>query len=178
MAWKHLGGMDCGGEPFDVFFLRSCRVIRLAMTSHNGDGLADRVANMFKLLGGRKLLAELDRPLLGGFGQSSQQVFPLPPLSVDGRFLREGAVESREDEIDFHGGNLLLAVLNWMHGEEADGASSATHLSSAHRRVHARIARTLRAMVMTSEPTLTRGGLDQFLRLWGCFTFGSSWRGS
>eukprot|EP00435_Cladocopium_sp_Y103_P020181 s49_g4.t3 len=134
------------------------------MSSHLGDGLAGRVAQAFELLGDRKVLDELDRPLRQGRGQSSQQVFPLPPWSRNGKILRESAVRSQEDEIMYSGGNILLAALNWMHGGEAGASHDVGHLSSAHQRVHARMARTLQALVMTSEPTLTHGGLDQFLR--------------
>lgn len=120
------------GEPFNKFFNRAARSIRLAMSSFSGDGLSRIVQKTFGLLGDRTARAELDRHLKGPRGHSSQQVF-LGVSLVACSF------------------NLLVSVFNWMHGAGHDAEHEVKHLSSAHRRVHARMARTLEAPVSLSS---------------------------
>ena len=60
--------------------------------------------------------------------------------------------------------NLVIAALNWLHGESGRSLRDVTILSAAHRRAHARIVRNLRESVMTDDHILSRGGLNTFLR--------------
>lgn len=163
-AWGRMGGWHSEGEPFVKFFNRAAMSIRLAMSSFCGDELAMMVKATFGLLGDRTKLAELDGPFKGAHGLSSQQVFPLPPWSQNGRILRDQPGLSDSDATLFNGCNLLVSVFNWMHGAGQVALHDVKHLSRAHRRVHARMARTLQALVLTDEPVLTRGGVDAFLR--------------
>ena len=115
-AWKRMGGLLHEGEPFVKFFLRAASSIRLAMSSVSGDGLAGMVRETFGRLDDLAWLKKFNAPLREGKGQSAQQVFPLPPWS------HRGSVVSRplgrgDNEVAMHTGcNLLVAVLNWMHG--------------------------------------------------------------
>ena len=55
----------------------------------------------------------------------------------------------------------MIAALNWLHG----GWSAPPEvLTAAHERVHARMARTLSAVVMADEPVLSPMGLDHVTR--------------
>ena len=53
---------------------------------------------------------------LAEIGLAPESVFPLPPLSVDGRWAAVDSARTLKSQITFHGGNLILDVLNWMHG--------------------------------------------------------------
>ena len=67
-----------------------------------------------------------------------------------------------DDACWYYGGNLVVAALNWLHGEwlvPSDGV-----LTAAHGRVHSRIGDGLGALVMTDEPSLGPVGLDRFTR--------------
>ena len=81
-------------------------------------------------------------------------------MTVDGKLVSDADSRDMQTSLIFHGGNLILDVLNWMHG----GRDTRDVLSSAHRRVHSRVVDGLLAQVLTDEPTLTPQGVDQFLR--------------
>eukprot|EP00435_Cladocopium_sp_Y103_P061330 s896_g23.t1 len=84
-------------------------------------------------------------------------------MSVDGLLLTLDACgEDRFKQCLYYNGNLIVAMLNWMHGGQSGPRDDV--LTAAHRRVHFRIACTLRAQVMTDEPVLTLQGVDDYLR--------------
>ena len=100
----------------------------------------------------------------GGMGRSPAHVFPLPPFSMGGAFVderREGLEPSCPGFA--RGANLVVAALNFLHGGQG-ATGEQTFLSAAHRRVHARIASALEAMVVTDEPLLSGEGLDNYLK--------------
>lgn len=95
---------------------------------------------------------------------AEHQVYPIPPMSVDGRILRHGEAVGDNLQLLLHGGKLVISALNWMHGGQTNAERDVKHLSAAHRRIHARIACVLQGLVLTDEPILSHGGLGQFLR--------------
>ena len=58
-------------------------------------------------------------------------------------------------------GNLIIGVLNYLHGGLEDDISFP---SAAHQRVSSRMEETLRAHVLTDEPILSPMGVDAFLK--------------
>lgn len=78
-------------------------------------------------------------------GVSPAHVFPLTPMSVDGRFMVGRRVRSMLDKLVSSGGNMVVACLNWMHGGQQQRDPPV--LTAAHRRVHSRIGGALEAMV-------------------------------
>ena len=101
-------------------------------------------------------------------GKSPSQVFPLPPLSRSGSLVTGVGDEADVDNLcAYYGGNMVVAALNWMHGERVERFDI---LSAAHGRVHSRIERILRAFVMTDMPILDHEGLDSYLRQTQCYT--------
>ena len=158
-AWLAMGGKRNEVLGFDSFFTRAA----VAM-SRGCSGCVDRstlgvaVQDLLGQLrrGGGKF--KCDGPVKGR-GRAVDRVFPLSPMSSGGRFL--SPVEPG-DRLLFHGGNMVIAVLNWMHGGQK--WHGPLFLSAAHRRVHSRIERALRDLVMTDDPILSSGGLDSFLK--------------
>lgn len=159
-SWKSQGGLQGGGESFVKFFLRACRALRCAMSACGGGGIAGAVQNHFGLLKDWKRLHAMDAPLKEGVGKSSQHFYPLLPMSVGGKILRgsQAGIGGDEAAVLYEGGNAVVASLNWMHGVAGGATSDGLHLSLA------RIAKALQALVLTDEPILSYGGLDQFLR--------------
>lgn len=83
----------------------------------------------------------------GSVGESPTHVFPLPPFCTDGRVVRYrmGNLDDEDDSAIARGVNLVQAVLNELHG---GSHNSATVLTAAHRRVHARLERELHSMMV------------------------------
>lgn len=158
-AWLAMGGKRNEVLGFDSFFTRAA----VAM-SRGCSGCVDRstlgvaVQDLLGQLrrGGGKF--KCDGPVKGR-GRAVDRVFPLSPMSSGGRFL---SPMEPGDRLLFHGGNMVIAVLNWMHGGQK--WHGPLFLSAAHRRVHSRIERALRDLVMTDDPILSSGGLDSFLK--------------
>lgn len=163
-SWQRLGGSSGEVEGFSTFYLRFCRALELAVQAAGQGSLVDCMRRHLGLLSMPRSMDELDSCRDDDGGLADQHVFPIPPMSVDGRFLRRGQVADEYSQMLLHGGNIVISVLNWMHGGQAGAKHDVKRLSAAHRRIHARIARILRGMVLTDEPILSRGGLDQFLR--------------
>ena len=141
----------------------ACKALTDAMrTSSEVSSLGAHVARLHGLLGGMKGMAgfKCEKGEVGG-GKSPATVFPFPPLSCDGKFIGTAGADGVDNGCLLYGGNLLLGVLNWMHGGPGDGQFT---LSAAHRRVHARMVCALRAMVLTDEPILSPSGLDSYTR--------------
>lgn len=109
-------------------------------------------------------MAALDSLSKGEAGMADYQVYPIPPLSVNGRILRYGEVVDEVSQMLLYAGNLVIAALDWMHGGWLGAQREVRRLSAIHRRIRARIVCVLQGMVLTDEPTLSRGGLDQFWR--------------
>eukprot|EP00438_Fugacium_kawagutii_P022366 Skav205216 [mRNA] locus=scaffold400:107012:120315:- [translate_table: standard] len=161
------GAMGPGGHAhggFNSFLLRALAALRVGEGLREDGGFMSVVEEHFSWLGDEACMDRLDSPLKGGRGAAPDQVYPLPPLSVDGKILRLSACASSDDRLLWHSGNLVIAVLNWLHGESKRSTRDVGILSAAHRRVHARIVRTLRESVMTDDPILSRGGLNTFLK--------------
>ena len=112
----------------------------------------------------RDVLMEFSNGLGEGVKHSSSHVFPLPPVSMGGLVVTDGGHGSPEPCTGLvQGANLVIAVLNTLHGGQ-DSQRQRPVLSAAHRRVHARIVCTLEAMVLTDEPLLSGDGLDKYLK--------------
>ena len=141
-----------------------CRALVKLFDSQDADeGFARSVHDTFSILRSPHCLTEFKRggrPLKHHRHVSPAHVFPLLPMSHDSKLLgwsdSSGGVD---DECLFFGGNLVVAALNWLHG----GWSTPPEvLTAAHERVHARIASTLTAVVITDETVLSPLGLDNF----------------
>lgn len=163
-AWQSMGGMACEAEGFACFFLRFMRALESGYAEFGMAGFGGLVQDRLRLLGDVFSMRELERPLKEGRGHSDQQVFPISPMSMNGKFIKRGSGEDLETDVLYHGGNLLVSVLNWMHGGLGEAKHEVGLLSAAHRRIHDRVSGVLRAMVVTDEPILTHGGLDTFLQ--------------
>eukprot|EP00438_Fugacium_kawagutii_P025458 Skav225622 [mRNA] locus=scaffold4894:165489:171342:- [translate_table: standard] len=159
-----MGGNHGEAEAFNVFHLRACRALSQGFAAGGGGALGLCMRRHLSLLAHSGCMDELDSLLKGEVGKADHQVFPIPPMSVDGRILRYGEAADESSQVLLHGGNLVISALNWMHGGQAGAQRKVRRLSAAHRRIHARIACVLQGMVLTDEPTLSHGGLDQFLR--------------
>lgn len=125
--------------------------------------LANHVGQLHKVLGDPLRMSEFDSKYSGaGKGFSPSTVYPLPPLSVGGKFvMKDAAAGDVGEECVFYGGNLMLGILNWLHGGPTEFNSI---LSAAHKRVRTRMVSALRALVMTDESILSSDELDSFLR--------------
>ena len=112
----------------------------------------------------RQVLHEFKRDRGISVRHSPGHVFPLPPFSLGGAVVTDGSAHSPEVCTGLvEGANLVIAVLNDLHRGQ-DGGGAQPLLSAAHRRVHARIACALEAMVLTDEPLLSSEGLDNYLK--------------
>jgi len=156
-----MGGLKDAVEGFDGFFLRSVRALRSCLADFGWTAADDgRYPSVFSILGRLKGMDVFHRSSKGKIGMSPDSVFPLPPVTMSGKLLWSDRDSSMETSLAFHGGNLVLDALNWMHG----GGSIRDELSAAHRRVHSRVVDGLLALVMTDEPILSPQGMDTFLR--------------
>ena len=155
-----MGGARGSPEGFDSFFLRSVRALRICLDQFGWTLHGDSPQSVFAKLGALRGKREFEKSFNGKAGWSPESVFPLPPMTVDGKLVSDADSRDMQTSLIFHGGNLILDVLNWMHG----GRDTRDVLSSAHRRVHSRVVDGLLAQVLTDEPTLTPQGVDQFLR--------------
>lgn len=164
LAWLRMGALSAGDEGFNAFLLRVASALRVGCGSVEEGSLMSVVRAHFAWLGDGACMDGLDRPLKGGGGIAGDQVFPLCPLTVNGKILRFNACCSLDDRALWHLGNLVIAVLNWLHGERGGSLRDVSILTAAHRRVHARIVRTLRESVITDDHVLSRGGLETFLK--------------
>lgn len=159
-AWASMGGLQHEVEGFDSYFQRSVKAMKVALASFSSrsslGGCADQV---FQVASSPQRLYSYKKACSQNHGVSPSHVFPLAPMSFEGSLipLRSGPLEWL-----CLGGNMVVAALNWMHGGPTDAVSAT--LSAAHERSHARIARGLQDMVMTDDPILSKGALDQFLR--------------
>ena len=90
---------------------------------------------------------------------------PLPPYSVNGKIFRvaAGGTMEGDEELLGRGANVVISMLNMLNGSDA-AQPFAGPLRASHRRIHARIGRTLRDLVLTDDPVLSSGGLQEFLR--------------
>ena len=163
-AWQRLGGFVDRGEGFDAFYLRACRALGQGFSAGGGGALGASIRRHLALLAMPSCMDELDSLRKEDVGWADHQVFPIPPMSVDGRILRVGKAVDDSSQMLLHGGNLVISALNWMHGGQVASQREVRRLSAAHRRIHARIACVLQGLVLTDEPILSHGGLDQFLR--------------
>eukprot|EP00435_Cladocopium_sp_Y103_P028744 s806_g7.t1 len=158
-SWAAMGGYRSAEEGFDAFYFRAMVALRNSLAG-NGDQctLGRAVQRLFSLSLASTCKSEFKRPMKGR-GLACDRVFPLAPMSCDGRFLSPDGDGHR---VLYFGGNMIIAALNWLHGGQDWHAPLA--LSAAHRRVHLRIRRALQDQVMTDDPILTKGGLDNFLK--------------
>eukprot|EP00438_Fugacium_kawagutii_P031914 Skav218978 [mRNA] locus=scaffold1532:291483:294850:+ [translate_table: standard] len=164
-AWLSMGGSTLQAGGFEAYFLRAMRALEVGFAAASGgQNLDDRFRSLMVQLGrcgGHGEFKSTGKDV--GCGESPSHVFPLVPMTRDGSFMVWSSAESREGKLCRAGGNMVVACLNWLHGgqHQRDFELVAT---AAHRRVHSRIERALKALVMTDEPVLTQEGLDQFLR--------------
>ena len=158
-AWVAMGGRRNEELGFDTFFIRAAVAVSRGCTGcveKSSLGLAVQdLLGLLKRGGGKFSCAGSVRDS----GRAVDRVFPLSPMSSGGRFL---SPTEPGDRLLFHGGNMVIAVLNWMHGGQK--WHGPLFLSAAHRRVHSRIERALRDQVMTDDPILSSGGLGSFLK--------------
>ncbi len=170
-SWHSMGGFSLQPEGFDVYFLRAMRALEVGVgVLRRGAGLGEQFKHLMKWLANESRHVEFDGSSNGSEGLSPSHVFPLAPMSREGRFLIGGKVQSRLDKLCLSGGNWVVAALNWMHGGRQQGGPPV--VSAAQQRVHSRIESALEALVMTDEPTLSSSGLDQFLRQTQFYTGG------
>lgn len=168
-AWRHLGGGLDESEGFSDFFGKMSRALTQVLTSAMVDHPFSRaVQSTFHVAGSPQCMSEFKKSgskmrYRKQTGVSPQHVFPLPPISKDAQLLESWGMRDNVDDLClYYGGNLVVAALNWMHGECTVQHDAV--LSAAHQRVHSRIGGGLRALVMTDEPTLGPVGLDNFSR--------------
>lgn len=173
-AWQRGGGSSSLEEGFDRFYLRSVVALSASLKTcgwpSNGGSSFQSVFHKLRSLRG---MFEFRKPSSEVVGLAPESVFPLPPLSVDGRWAAVDSARTLKSQITFHGGNLILDVLNnWMHGggEIQDVLSQA---QKTQKRVHSRVLDGLMAQVLTDEPILTPKGVDEFCRQTQSYT-GSS----
>lgn len=162
------GGLD-ESEGFSDFFGKMSRALTQVLTSAMVDHPFSRaVQSTFHVAGSPQCMSEFKKSgskmrYRKQTGVSPQHVFPLPPISKDAQLLESWGMRDNADDLClYYGGNLVVAALNWMHGEWTVQHDAV--LSAAHQRVHSRIEGGLRALVMTDEPTLGPVGLDNFSR--------------
>lgn len=162
--WFKLGGFTSRQEGFNEFFSRMSRALTSVLDDAGGGDLAQCVHSTYSVLRSPQCMREFKfsgRPMKHHRRLSPSNVFPLPPMSKGSKLLSWPSKGALDDECIFYGGNLVVAALNWMHG----GWSTPPEvLTAAHQRVHARLASTLSAVVMTDEPILSPVGLDAFTR--------------
>ncbi len=159
-----MGGFSLQTEGFDAFFFRAMRALEVGFGSSPGRA---GLCGQFQQLKGWLQPSGMHGQFVSssehtGVGRSPSHVFPLAPMSRGGMVLKSWQVKSSLDKLCWAGGNMVVACLNWMHGEQRQGEMPV--VSAAQRRVHSRIERTLEALVMTDEPILSKCGLEQFLR--------------
>ncbi|CAE7221808.1 lon [Symbiodinium sp. CCMP2592] len=135
------GGSICCQGGFGQFYSKVVAGLAKALGGeHRTCPLGAHVARL------RNVLGDCRRSQGKGLKHSPGHVFLLPPLSVGGD------------------SNLVIAILNYyLHGEH-EVVGHRPILSAAHRRVHARLLRTLEAMVLTDEPVMSNEGLDMYLK--------------
>jgi hypothetical protein len=163
-SWYRSGGAVDSEEGFFSFYLRACRALEQGFLAGGQGPLADSVRRYLGLLGAAECMDELDKPRGNERGLADHQIFPIPPMSCNGRLVRRGEAAGDYTDLLLHGGNLVISIFNWMHGGQAQSSRDVRRLSAAHKRIHARIARVLQDLVMTDDPILSHGGLDSFLR--------------
>lgn len=171
-AWYSLGGHLLGACTFQRYYSVMTKALTICLNQRGDAGslhscmwLLQRTLKLpslmreFKYSGGPKGRNQ---------GKSPSQVFPLPPLSRSGSLVTGVGDEADVDNLcAYYGGNMVVAALNWMHGERVERFDI---LSAAHGRVHSRIERILRAFVMTDMPILDHEVLVSYLRQTQCYT--------
>lgn len=165
-AWSRLGGGHSECEGFNSFFGRAMEalvgVFRRPGRASEANGLSSRVSHIFdRLHGYGKRDGTLNSYHRTAVGSSPDRVFPLSPLSKGGRFWTQVQAQPCDDRAVWCGGNLIIGVLNYLHGGLEDDISFP---SAAHQRVSSRMEETLRAHVLTDEPILSPMGVDAFLK--------------
>ena len=165
--WFALGGATAGKAGFNDFYRLVGRVLVRTLNSRwLGLDLASEVHRLFSILARPSCMAEFKTGKSSKRGLpmgSPAHVFPLPPMSYKGRILSLDACgEDVFLQCLYYNGNMIVAVLNWLHGGRWDNHEGI--LSAAHCRVHGNIAGILEAQVMTDEPLLSFDEVDKYLR--------------
>ena len=161
-----MGGGQSECEGFDSFFGRAMEalvsVFRRSGKDAKATGLSGRVAHIFdRLHGYRKRDDGLNSYNRTAVGTSPDRVFPLSPMSKGGEFWTQVQAERIDDRAVWCGGNLIIGVLNYLHGGLEGDISFP---SAAHQRVSSRMEEVLRSHVLTDEAILSPMGVDAFLK--------------
>ena len=150
--------------PFDVYYLQMAGALSDALKGGCDPlGFCDLFRSMLWNKGRSKCMNEFNKlqPSDGRVkGFSPSNVFPLPPLPAG--YTLKGSVGGDRGEAIRSGGDLVLLALNWLHGGRGDLIPNI--VTAAHQRVFSRVEETLKALVMTDEPTMGPQGLDHFMR--------------
>ncbi|CAK8990988.1 unnamed protein product, partial [Durusdinium trenchii] len=163
-AWFRRGGRLGSQMPFDVYYLQMAGALSDALKGGCDPlGFCDLFRSMLWNKGRSKCMNEFNKlqPSDGRVkGFSPSNVFPLPPLPAG--YTLKGSVGGDRGEAIRSGGDLVLLALNWLHGGRGDLIPNI--VTAAHQRVFSRVEETLKALVMTDEPTMGPQGLDHFMR--------------
>ncbi|CAK8990539.1 unnamed protein product, partial [Durusdinium trenchii] len=163
-AWFRRGGRLGSQMPFDVYYLQMAGALSDALKGGCDPlGFCDLFRSMLWNKGRSKCMNEFNKlqPSDGRVkGFSPSNVFPLPPLPAG--YTLKGSVGGDRGEAIRRGGDLVLLALNWLHGGRGDLIPNI--VTAAHQRVFSRVEETLKALVMTDEPTMGPQGLDHFMR--------------